>query len=271
MYQRTWAQFVQFASAFNLSHTLPISVPTLSLFLAHLVSKGLAASTISTYISAIGYVHKLNGLSDPTASFIVRKLLSACHKSAPRIDHRLPITKRLLGRLIKALKHTTCSYFDRLLYSAMFTLAFHAFLRIGEMTLNGSTQNHNLQLHQLSLASDNLQVCFLHYKHSSGSPFQLIIKAQQNKEICAVFHLRNYLAARGHDPGPIFMYPPGSAVSRAIFCKQLQQAINFCGLDPARFKSHSFRIGIPPTTKVVKAGYRYCFSSDGGVNIKLCV
>jgi hypothetical protein len=50
---------------------IPISISSLSVFLASLLQKRLAAATLSTYNSAIGYVHKLNGVLDPTTSFFI--------------------------------------------------------------------------------------------------------------------------------------------------------------------------------------------------------
>ena len=44
-------------------------------------------------------------------------------------------------------------------------------------------------------------------------------------------------------PGPLFRLADGSPVSRAIFNDKLSMAIKYCGLDPSRYKGHSFRIG----------------------------
>lgn len=56
-------------------------------------------------------------------------------------------------------------------------------------------------------------------------------------------HLLLYLQARVHKPGHLFQMPNGSPVPRSIFTEKLSTALKFCGLDPSRYKGHSFRIG----------------------------
>jgi len=64
----------------------------LILFIAHLYCRGYASSTVLTYISAIGYVHRLAGHPDPTESHLIKTTLKGYVKLAPSIDKRLPIT-----------------------------------------------------------------------------------------------------------------------------------------------------------------------------------
>ena len=47
------------------------------LFVAYLSAKKLVPSTISTYISALGYAHKIESFSDPTKAFVVQKIKTA--------------------------------------------------------------------------------------------------------------------------------------------------------------------------------------------------
>ena len=53
----------------------------------------------------------------------------------------------------------------------------------------------------------------------------------------------DYLTLRGYKPGPLFMTSHGHPVSRTTFTDQLFVVLKFCGLNPARYKGHSFRIG----------------------------
>ncbi|KAL3877049.1 hypothetical protein ACJMK2_034804, partial [Sinanodonta woodiana] len=62
------------------------------------------------------------------------KLLQACHRNKVSCDVRLPIDKCILEKLIRATTFTINSWYKQLLFRAMFSLAFHAFLRIGEIT-----------------------------------------------------------------------------------------------------------------------------------------
>lgn len=52
-----------------------------------------------------------------------------------------------------------------------------------------------------------------------------------------------YLAIRGNSPGPLFMNQGNSPVSRSFFTDLLNRSLRTCGLNPALYKGHSFRIG----------------------------
>ena len=111
------------------------------------------------------------------------------------------------------------------------------------MPASGTT----IYLHQVSkLVNDKqeaeaFKVTFLNYRHNYyKSLFCFAISHQTT--CCPVQHLLAYLQARGHNPGPLFQMPNGSPVPCAVFTEKLSMALKFCGLDPTRYKGHSFRI-----------------------------
>ena len=85
-YERAWKTYVEFSSEFCDSRRslLPVSVNNLALFISYLSAKKFASSTISTYVSALSYVHKLGNFEDPTKNFLVQKLLTA-HSKLQRV------------------------------------------------------------------------------------------------------------------------------------------------------------------------------------------
>lgn len=131
----------------------------------------------------------------------------------------------------------------------MFGLAFHAFLRIGEITiLSAKAINHNLlQLEQVTFDNTSMSIKFVRYKHSKGEPLVLTVKASQEAPDCPVGIMKSYITLRGTAAGPLFLTAPHSPVTRAQFTKQLRYALNFCELSPEQFKSHSFRVGAATT------------------------
>ena len=64
---------------------------------------------MTTYVSAIGYVHKLAGVNEPTEATIIILLLKGYQKLAPVRDVRLPITLPLLRQLIRSFDYTASS------------------------------------------------------------------------------------------------------------------------------------------------------------------
>ena len=52
---------------------------------------------------------------------------------------------------------------------------------------------------------------------------------------------------RGLAKGPLFAFANASPVSRNFFCQYLSKALQCAGLDPSKYKDHSFRIGATTT------------------------
>ncbi|CAC5356335.1 unnamed protein product [Mytilus coruscus] len=104
----------------------------------------------------------------------------------------------------------------------MFTLAYHALLRIGEMTVNNKNYNHVISLSQAVVLHKKLVINFMDFKHSNGKQFHLEIAKNKNDNICAVTALTSYLTLRTNTTGPLFLNSSGEAVSRQLF----QHALN---------------------------------------------
>ena len=87
----------------------------------------------------------------------------------------------------------------------------------------------------------SLKLTFLDFKHSYNQPplSFVIIRAPA---FCPIQLMLDYLTLRGYKPGPLFMASHGQPVSRTTFTDQLSLALK-CGLNPAHYKGHSFRIG----------------------------
>lgn len=56
-------------------------------------------------------------------------------------DSRKPITLELLVKLINSLQFVCSSSYECTLFRSMFSLAFFALLRIGEITVNNTTRH----------------------------------------------------------------------------------------------------------------------------------
>ena len=117
----------------------PSSLIVLSQFIAYLFIRNYSPSFIASYISAISVVHKSNSPTDPTNSFLIKKILKGAHNLKGKKDTRLPITNDILIKLMNALPFVIQNVDNQLFLKAMFALAFYAFLRIGEIT-----RKHNL-------------------------------------------------------------------------------------------------------------------------------
>ena len=128
MYRRARKLYEEFQiSVLQSSHIfLPVLPATLALFVAHLFNRRYASFTVNTYVSALGYFHRLAGLWDPAKTFYITEMLKGYGKIGYKLDSRLSITFPILVRIMKGLD----------MFKAMCAMAFFAFLRIGEITVS---------------------------------------------------------------------------------------------------------------------------------------
>ena len=153
----------------------PISAEIICLFVAHLHNSNKAPRTISTYISAIGFIHKILNVPDPSNSFLVSKLISGAYRVKPSFDIRLPITMQILDKLI----------FESSLFKAMYLFTFYTFARIGELTGHDATAYHVIQFGDVSFSGSSphqsATVTFRKYKHNTtGIPHMISFSRGQS-------------------------------------------------------------------------------------------
>ena len=249
-YRRAWVHFNNFSTEI-LGHCLspPITVSVMSLFIAYLFQKSLAPKTISTYLSAIGYVHKILAYNDPTQSFLVQKLVEGSYRLSPSIDARLPITVHILDKLIGCIPLIITSTYEQKLFTAVFLFAFSAFARVGELVwTNNAVSDHILCLSDLSFSCVNgkiqkVLVCFRKYKHSNGQQSKIVSVSHGKTSVSAITALVQFIDKRKTNAGPLFCYSNGTCLTRTHFDNILRRCLKMIGLDSSKYKGHSFRIG----------------------------
>ena len=248
-YRRAWKLYrnFRFSTVGNPSSDFPIPPATLALFIAHLYQQNYASSTVNTYVSALGYSHRLAGVSDPTKVFFILEMLKGYGKVDPRFDMRMPLSIPILTKIFQQCPSILDSHYVSTMFKAMCAMAFYAFLRIGEITVTKQSPAV-LQLRQLEKLStvrgdtEAIKVTLYSFKHHYNEPPLSVVHTRQ-PVVCPVDTLLVYLQFRGCRPVPIFQHLDGSPVTRSEFCDWLARAIKSCGLNPDRYKGHSFRIG----------------------------
>ena len=123
-YKRGWNLFLQFNSSRT---SLPISSSLLSNFIAYFFNIGYSPSSISSHISTISYIHKILGQSDPSDSFLIRKVVQGCHHSGPNKDSKLPITWPILHKLVQGLQSAVPNLHYRVLSKSFFSFGIYRF------------------------------------------------------------------------------------------------------------------------------------------------
>ena len=133
----------------------------------------------------------------------------------------------------------------------MYLLAFHAFLRIGEMTRTG-TAKHYLLRGQVIVDNGEMHITFNHFKHSAGTSSKITISSLGTGDMCPVEAISEYIAYRKHSSPdePLFSFMDSSPIPRSFFTQYLQRSLRWAGLSLAAYKSHSFRIGAASTAAI---------------------
>lgn len=249
-YGTVWRRFSEFFKENIAPSTLPVSVVLLLNFLTSLFQLGY--STIASHVSAIAFIHKILGCSDPTSSFLVRQFLKGAKMlNGSACDVRLPITANILHQIVLALPKTVILLSHRLLLKAIFLLCFNAFLRMGEVCIKyGSSPERVIQREDLSFTYHSgaviaIRIVIRNFKNNIKQlPMTLVIPLNSGSEMCCpVRALRSYFSEYKHLSGPLFQFQNGAAVPYSFVADKLHNIIGFLGLDYSRYKPHSFRIG----------------------------
>jgi len=94
------------------------------LFIAFVFNFLYAPSTVTTYVSALGYSHKLLGFPDPSKVFYASQILKGYKKVGFPLDSCLPITLPILDKLISVEPCLEGSSYQISQLQAMCSLAF---------------------------------------------------------------------------------------------------------------------------------------------------
>ena len=106
-------------------------------------------------------VHKRHDLDDPAVTFVVRKLLHGAARLKSSGDQRAPVTQSVLYQLVRSTPKISLCYYNNILTSAMYLLAFHAFLLIREIAVTSTARISNvLQVNQVAVTSSAVWLCF---------------------------------------------------------------------------------------------------------------
>jgi len=113
-----------FCTVRNPSSDFPIPPAALALFIAHLYQQNCASSTVNTYVSALGYLHRLAGVPDPTKVFFTLEMLKGYGKVDPRFEMRMPLSIPILTKIFQQCPSTLDSHYVSTMFKAMSVMTF---------------------------------------------------------------------------------------------------------------------------------------------------
>ena len=246
-YRNALKHYQIFHMTFHTSESiLPVSVEKLAQFIAVCHRKGLKSSTITTYLSAIAYIHNIRGYPNPGEAFLIQKILHGLRRNSSP-DKRLPITLDILQKLIQALPQHCEDLYIRSVFKAMFLAAFFGLLRVSEIAVTRSSPQHALlrQNVQVQFLGSKPHLLLLHltsYKHSQGNMATVPLQCNPLKSLCPVKALYKIYSS-STTQGPLFRYACLCPITATGFRTMLRRCVLSCNLDPVRYTAHSLRIG----------------------------
>lgn len=252
-YKRHWARLDSFIDNYFKDHEWPhgpVTNQIMAAFIAYLYKCNYSPATILSNVSAISYIHKIQGWNDPADSFIIKKILVGAKNLSGTVDTRLPVTLDMLTKLCRSVKHVVKSQYMSCALQAMFSLAFFALLRVGEFTVKKQASKEEQDVLHVSdikfqghKNNKKMFITIRKYKHNkSQRPITLQLE-KQTGQVCPIKHMTLYLAHRKNNTKPLFVFPDGASITRAFFSRNLKQCIELAGFDSSRVKAHSLRVG----------------------------
>lgn len=238
-----------------------VSEELLLLFVAFCYSKlQISYSTVKLYLCGIRFRCLEINVKYPEINELghLKTLLNGfkrLHNSKPK--PRYPITFDILERICILLRKKET--YENLLLETMCTLAFFAFLRCGEFTIDCADKFDpvfHLCLADLLIFDDCVH---LKLKASKTDPFRqgITIKLFETKRcICPYSVCCRYFSQRvklnSQPESPLFLEHSGTVVTRNKFLSLLKFHMDILGYDSSLYSGHSFRIGAATTSGAVR-------------------
>lgn len=239
-YNKYWKDFVAF---YFDRFDLPISqskAKHVQLFITYLHTyKIQSVSSLRCYLSGIAFYSKMYYDRDITKSFGLSLLLKSYSKNKKAELIRKPIDNILLEKLIKHVQLSSLSQYDKLCYTLIYSLMYHACLRICEICHSNSIK-HIIQFDNVTYSKSEciLKLKLMSYKHSQGATPTIVIN-------CSTFHndVERYLKKRGCNPGYFICHENHKPFTRTELVGTLKKHLMLLKYNPDEYNSHSFRIG----------------------------
>ena len=245
-------QFLTFCETHQLQ-PLPASSLTLRLFCTHLSTR-VQHKSIRTYLAGIRLWHIENEVEHKCGDPLLQLLCSGIKRDqgVSTSDTRQPITADILARLFEGIENSSRSEWDKSMFQATMSLAFHGFLRSNEfVSPTQTTWNPEINLSPKDIKVSDNQL-LVNIKSSKTDPFrkgQQIALGASHTKVCPIKSMRRYWQNRrkiSHNL-PLFILDNGGYLTREKLAFTLKELLQDLGMEPSHFSTHSFRIGATTT------------------------
>jgi integrase len=234
---RTWERWCQ-GRGFD---ALPAPPQALAAFLAERAESGLTFGTLDGYCSAIAHRHQQDGLPDPTADVVVRRVRRGLRRImgvAPRRQAH-PLTVAELGQIVSAIDaDTTIGKRDR----AIVLVGYASAMRPGEIS--------TLNVEDILRKPTGALIHIRRSKTDQDARGQVVgIARGENRLTDPIRALDEWLKVRPSEPGALFTrvryrnHPTMERMGPRAISRAVQERADAAGFDGIPVSGHSLRAG----------------------------
>lgn len=220
------------------------------MYAAHLGNVGETSQTVASYMSAIRYKLRKDGLDIPDRNFEIASIIRTCKLKNDQVRYRCGLTKKMTEDLVLAAQRLLLgkgqTYLFKM-YRAVFLVAYYGMFRIGEL----GDSPHALQACDVKVSTNKTKFLLIlrsskthgkgDHPHTVNIP-QLVDVNFDNDLFNPYLALLDFQNIRPKADN-FFIHQDGSPLQvthiRTMFKKVLKQA-NF---DTEIFDFHSYRVG----------------------------
>ena len=233
----------EFGKEYNIPISFPLKPMSIAAFISHLDLRGLAASTITAYLTGINYFQKSMGFKDLTSDLLVNKVMIGLQKRGVKRTPKAAVNLASLEKLITAAAMCLNNLHDIKTFQCYLSVQFFGLFRISELLGDPKLNIPALQMQHVQLKPNTALIDLISYKHSAGKGAEIQICQQFNSNICPIMLLKKYILVRGTGPGPFFVSSSGRPLSKRLCAAQLRRCCAAAGFTPNLFTSHCLRVG----------------------------
>ena len=246
-YDCAWRQWDRWCQGRGMN-PLPAPPEALAAFLAERAEAGLTFGTLDGYCSGIAHRHHQEGLPDPTASVVVRRVRRGLRRImgvAPRHQAH-PLTAAELGGIVSSIDcDTAIGIRDR----AILLVGYASAMRPGEVSA--------LNVEDILRKPTGILINIRRSKTDRDARGQLVGVARGEKRLTdPIWALDEWLRIRPSGPGPLFTrvywrnHPTAERIGPRAISRTVQERASSAGFDGIPVSGHSLRAGHATTAAV---------------------
>ncbi|XP_056402039.1 uncharacterized protein LOC130295377 isoform X1 [Hyla sarda] len=248
---KAWAEWLDLVGDRDVAGAVPDRLEVTLDYLLALRGRGFSGSVAARRMSGVAFYFQLLGWSDVTKFFVVRQALKGWSRERVCLDVRRPVSFPLLLKLVVASRQVCSSYFESVLFSTAFALAFFGAMRIGELIPPSRSRPGGLGESDIFLGEGFVRVRIGKSKTDQAGRGTWLLLYAVNGEACPFQLVSSFLLLRPR--GPLFLlHEDASPLTQFQFLALFRRCLSFVGLDFREFGTHSFRIGA--ATEAARAG-----------------